>query len=197
MDTSNPLKQHLIDLDYKRKAANRPPFLSSQKGGRISGEVLDVNANLKDAMRYYGGGGVRQKGGILPALAAIPPAMVTAAPAIGSALGSAATAIGVPVAVDLVLDKIRSRRSQKGNGFYRPRMKRRQIDSYTQLGGSGGGGGGKRPKKINPSLGMIKEAILTSPHKKDAHGSFKSSDRNGRRHIRHDIKKGKKGSFRS
>ena len=160
MYSSNPIKQHLIDLDYKRKAANKPAFL--QSGGWIGPEVPNVNSNLRFAINYHNKKSrmgrsrtrrSRQHGGILPALAAIPPAVMAAAPTIAGALGSAASAVGVPVAVDLVLDKIRSRKNKKqsGSGLYRPRTKRRTIDSYVQMGGS---------------MKHIKQAVLDSPHTK-------------------------------
>ena len=153
MYSSNAIKQHLIDLDYKRKAANKPAFL--QSGGWIGPRVPNVNSNLGFAIDYHNKKSrmgrsrtrrSRQRGGILPAVvAAIPPAV--------GALGSVASAVGVPVAVDLVLDKIRSRknRKQSGSGVSRPRTKRRTIDSYVQMGGS---------------MKDIKQALLDSPHTK-------------------------------
>ena len=87
MYSSNPIKQHLIDLDYKRKAANKPAFL--QSGGWIGPDVPNVNSNLGFAINYHNKKSrmgrartrrSRQHGGILPALAAIPPAVVAAIP---------------------------------------------------------------------------------------------------------------------
>lgn len=145
MYSSNPIQRNLIELDYKRSAAGKKPFL--QSGGRISGEVPDVNAHLRYAMKYHGRRRSSQRGGILPALAAVPPALMAAAPVVAKAAG----AVAVPVAVELALDKLRGKRKQTGSGFYRPRTKRKTIDSFVQMGGS---------------MKHIKQAVFDSPHTK-------------------------------